>query len=79
MNSNAMCQSCMMPFKKDAGKRESEKYCSKCFSNGTLHGEGMDLKAFQHMCYNRMRADGMGKCKAKFFAWTIRFAPRWKK
>lgn len=74
-----MCQSCMMPFKNDTGTRESDKYCSKCFSGGKLNGEGMSLRKFQKMSYKRMRAEGMGKMKAKIFAWMIRFAPRWKK
>ena len=25
-----------------------------------------------------MREQGIGYCKAKFFTWIIRFAPRWK-
>ncbi|MCW1930167.1 MAG: zinc ribbon domain-containing protein [Candidatus Kerfeldbacteria bacterium] len=76
---NQVCESCMMPFKNDTGKRESEKYCSKCYSNGQLHGEGMSLKEFQAMCYNNMIKDGISPLKAKFFTFMIRFAPRWKK
>jgi len=73
------CESCLMPFNKDLGKRESEKYCSFCFSNGKLCYEGNDLKVFQQKSYEGMIAHGMNKYLAKFFAWTIRFAPRWKK
>ncbi len=73
------CESCMMPFVKDPGKRESDKYCSYCFKNGKLCYEGYDLKEFQKVCYANMRANGTPFILAKFYTWTIRFAPRWKK
>lgn len=72
------CESCLMPFGKDAGKRESDKYCSLCYKNGKLCYEGNDLKEYQRICYENMRAGGMNPLKAKFFSWMIRFAPRWK-
>ncbi len=72
------CQSCMMPFSKDTGVRENENYCSLCFKDGKLCYEGNDLKEFQNICYESMRKSGMGKLKAKFFTFMIRFAPRWK-
>lgn len=68
-----------MPFANDAGKRESDKYCSNCFRDGKLCYEGNDVKEFQAESYKRMRAHGMGAMKAKLFTWMIRFAPRWKK
>lgn len=68
-----------MPFSKDPGKRESEKYCSLCFKNGEFCYKGTDLKEFQKACYESMVAHGMNKLKAKFFAWCIKFTPRWKK
>ena len=37
-----------------------------------------DLKEFQKICYENMVGSGMNKWQAKFFAWCIRFAPRWK-
>jgi hypothetical protein len=73
------CESCLMPFDKDPGKRESEKYCSLCFKDGKLCYEGNDLKLFQSVCYQEMLKSGMNKYKAKFFTFLIRFAPRWKK
>lgn len=73
------CESCLMPFSKDTGVRESDKYCSLCFKNGKLCYEGNDLKAFQKVCYENMVNGGMNKIKAKFFTWMIRFAPRWMK
>lgn len=73
------CESCLMPFSKDTGVRESDKYCSLCFKNGKLCYEGNDLKAFQKVCYENMVNGGMNKIKAKFFTLMIRFAPRWKK
>ena len=72
------CESCMMPFSKDPGVRESEKYCSYCFKDGKLCYEGNDLKVFQKASYDAMVGKGMNKCKAKFFTFLIRFAPRWK-
>lgn len=73
------CESCYMPFDKDMGKRESEKYCSICFFNGKLNYEENDFKEFQKMAYDSMIKRGMNKWKAKLFTFTIRFAPRWKK
>lgn len=71
------CESCLMPLAQDPGTRESEKYCSYCFKDGKLCYEG-DLKGFQKICYEGMRKQGMGALKAKFFAFMVRFAPRWK-
>jgi hypothetical protein len=75
---NAKCESCLMPFKMDPGVRENEKYCSYCWKDGKFTFEG-DFGDFQKTCYDAMRKQGMGKMKAGFFAWLIRFAPRWKK
>ncbi len=72
------CESCYMPFSKDTGHRESDKYCSFCFSNGKLNYQG-DLKGFQKMAYKGMIERGMNPLKAKFFTFMVRFAPRWKK
>ncbi len=74
-----MCESCLMPFDKDPGKRESDKYCSLCFQNGRLCYEGNDLKEFKRVCYQSMTGSGMNPLKAKFFTYMIGFAPRWKK
>ncbi len=73
------CQSCLMPFSKDPGKRESEEYCSYCFTNGKLCYEGNDLKEFQKICYHEMLKHGKNKYLAMFYTFLIRFAPRWKK
>lgn len=78
-NTCTACESCLMPFSKDTGVRENEKYCSLCFNNGKLAYEGNDLKEFQKACYTSMRAHGMNPLKATFFTFMIRFAPRWKK
>ena len=75
----AACESCLMPFSKDTGIRENDKYCSLCFNHGELAYEGNDLKEFQKMCYASMRSRGMSPLKASFFTFMIRFAPRWKK
>ena len=73
------CESCLMPFDKDPGVRESDKYCSYCFKDGKLCYEGSDLKEFQKVCYTNMRAKGIPFLLAKLYTWMIRFAPRWKK
>lgn len=78
MNYKNNCESCLMPFDRDPGARESDKYCSLCFRDGKLCYEG-DLKGFQNVCYSAMRRQGIPYLKAKFFAFMIRFAPRWKK
>ena len=68
-----------MPFNKDTGVRESDKYCSLCFKDGKLCYEGTDVKEFQKGCYESMVSKGMNKYLAKFYTWMIKFAPRWKK
>ena len=72
------CESCLMPFSKDPGVRENERYCSYCYKNGKLCYEGNDLKEFQKICYEQMRKDGLSWPLAKFYTYMIRFAPRWK-
>ena len=76
---NTYCESCMMPFKKDKGHRESDKYCSLCYKDGKLCYEGSDLKDFQKVAYDSMIARGTNKLLAKFYTLMIKFAPRWKK
>jgi hypothetical protein len=56
-NQNESCESCMMPFSKDTGVRESDRYCSYCFKDGKLCYEGTDdlidswvLKESQNFC-----------------------------
>ena len=77
-NNCKACESCLMPFDKDTGVRENPRYCSLCFKDGKLCYEG-DLKNFQKICYAGMRKKGIPYLLAKFYTWTIRFAPRWKK
>ncbi|MFZ2594101.1 MAG: zinc ribbon domain-containing protein [Minisyncoccia bacterium] len=72
------CESCLMPLSKDTGVRESDTYCSYCFTDGKLCYEGEDVKEFQKICYESMRAHGMNVILASFYTWCIRFAPRWK-
>ncbi len=71
------CESCFMPFSKDPGTRESDRYCSLCYKNGKFCYEG-DLKGFQKLAYEGMRSRGMNPIIAHIFAWSIRFAPRWR-
>ncbi len=76
-----MCESCLMPFKKDLKgvHREHEKYCSYCYSNGKLHYEGNDVNEFKKTMIDAVVARGENRLKAQFFAWMAGFAPRWKK
>ncbi|MBL0349472.1 MAG: hypothetical protein IPP68_03725 [Elusimicrobia bacterium] len=55
-----------MPFNKDPGRRESDRYCNYCFKNGKLCFEGPDLKEFQRGRYESMVAQ----------SWRI-FSPTW--
>jgi len=68
-----------MPFTKDPGKRESERYCSYCYKNGELCYQGTDLKEYQKICYQKMVEGGMNRFQAWVFTFLIRFAPRWSK
>jgi hypothetical protein len=80
-STDGMCESCMMPFKKDpkGAHREHEKYCSYCFENGKLKYEGNDVKEFKKAMIDAIVARGESKTKARFFAFMAGFAPRWKK
>lgn len=71
------CESCLMPFDKDPGTRENEKYCSLCFKNGKFCYEG-GLKGFKKVCYDGMRSRGVNPLVAWFFSQMVGFAPRWK-
>ena len=76
---NKNCESCLMPFSKDPGVRESEKYCSFCFRNGELRYLGNNLKEFKTICYEGMLKRGINPFMATFYTYMIGFAPRWKK
>ena len=78
-NVNGSCESCMMPFSKDTGIREHEKYCSYCFNNGKLCYEGTDVKEFKKAMIDAIVARGEPLWKAKIFAFMAGFAPRWKR
>ncbi len=67
-----------MPFAQDPGTRINPDYCSYCQKDGKFCFKGT-RKEFQAMCYEQMLKHGIPKLKAKFFAWTIRFAPHWRK
>lgn len=75
-----MCESCMMPFKKDPSgvDRESETYCSYCYRDGKLCYEGDDVKGFKKAMTSDMLSRGENSLKARFFAFMAGFAPRWK-
>ncbi len=78
---DGMCESCMMPFKKDplGAEREHEKYCSYCYRDGRLCYEGDDVHEFKKAMIDDMVSRGEPKLKAQFFAYMAGFAPRWKK
>lgn len=72
------CESCGMPFSKDVGMRENEKYCSNCFKNGEFSYKGTDAKEFQKLCIEGMRKKGMPFVFAWIFSRMIPNLPRWK-
>ena len=67
-----------MPFTKDPGVRESDRYCSYCFKDGKLSYEG-DLAGFKEVCLKGMLAEGKNPFLARFFTFLVGFAPRWRK
>ena len=73
------CHSCLMPFKKDSGKRESDIYCSLCFKNRELLYKGTDLKEFKQICRWGMAERGINQLLASFHTFLVGFAPRWRK
>jgi hypothetical protein len=74
------CDSCLMPFKKDpkGEGRESEKYCSYCYSNGALCYPGNDVKEFKKAMIDAIVARGESRIMAHIYAFMAGFAPRWK-
>ena len=67
-----------MPYKMDTGERKNPLFCSYCQNEAGEFTFTGTRQEFQKMCYEAMKAKGMGTLKAKFFTWTIRFAPHWK-
>jgi hypothetical protein len=76
--SDGSCESCMMPFSKDATMREHPNYCSYCFNNGKLCYEGNDVHEFKQAMVDAIVTRGEPRWKAKLFAFMAGFAPRWK-
>lgn len=76
-----MCESCLLPFRKDpkGAGREHERYCSYCYANGRLCYEGTDVNAFKRAMVDAIVARGESRVKARFLAWIAGFAPRWKR
>ncbi len=68
-----------MPLSADPGTPEHDSYCSLCYRDGAFLYGGDDVKEFQRISYEGMIASGMNRFLAKFYAWMIQFAPRWKK
>lgn len=77
---DGMCESCLMPFKKDprGADREHARYCSYCYSDGKLCYEGDDLAGFKQAMVDAIVARGESRLKAKVFAFMAGFAPRWR-
>ena len=78
MNKKQSCQSCMMPFSQDPGKREDDRYCSYCYKDGDFTYKG-DLKGFKKICYEGMRNHRTNFVTAWVLSRMVGFAPRWKK
>ncbi len=75
---NDKCDSCLMPLSKDTGKQESADYCSYCYKDGGFLYKGNSLREFQELSRQGMIDSGMNPLLARLFAFTIRFAPRWR-
>ena len=82
---NKICQSCGMPLSKDpqgggtdADGILSDKYCSYCYKNGVLAGEGMTVEEFQEFCRQKMIEDGHNKFLAWLFTRGFKRLERWK-
>ena len=73
------CHSCLMPFGRDPGKKESDIYCSLCFKDGGFLYKGDDLPHFKKICYQGMIDRGINRHLAGFYAFLAGFAPRWRK
>ena len=82
---NKICQSCGMPLSKDpqgggtnADGTISDKYCSYCYQNGVLAGEGMTVEEFQEFCRQKMVEGGYNKFMAWLFTRGLKRLERWK-
>jgi len=86
MSKKQMCQSCGMPLDKDpqgggtnADGTKSEIYCSYCYQNGVLAGEGMTVEEYQEFCRQKMIENGSNKLIAWLFTRGYKRLERWKK
>lgn len=77
-NKKEMCVMCLMPKDSDDGVRENKNFCSYCFKDGKVQFYG-EKENFIKMCKSEMRKNGMSNLKSSIFAWSINFAPWWKK
>jgi hypothetical protein len=82
---NKICQSCGMPLSRDpqgggtnADGTKSDKYCSYCYQNGVLAGEGMTVEEFQEFCRQKMIEGGHNKFTAWLFSRGLKRLERWK-
>jgi hypothetical protein len=57
---------------------EREHYCSYCFRDGEFVYKGNDVKEFQRITYQALRAKGTSFLTARFFTWMIKRAPHWQ-
>jgi hypothetical protein len=82
---NKVCQSCGMPLSKDpqgggtnTDGTASEKYCSYCYQNGALAGEGMTVGEFQEFVRRNMVESGHNRFIAWLFTRGYKRLERWK-
>jgi len=85
MANKKFCESCGMPLSKDpqgggtnADGTISDKYCSYCYSNGVLAGEGMTVSEFQEFSRRKMIEGGHNKFTAWLYTRGYKRLPRWK-
>ena len=56
----------------------NEQYCSYCYQNGVLAGEGMTVEEFQEFCRQEMIKNGYNKWMAWLFTRGYKRLERWK-
>ena len=79
------CQSCGMPFSKDAEGGGTEKngnksvvYCSHCYQNGTFTSPDMTVNEKKKKVKGKLMEFGIPKVITGFFTRNINKLERWK-
>lgn len=78
------CQSCGMPMKRDekgggtnADGSKSNKFCSKCYANGTFSSPNMKVEEMQSLVKGKLKEFGFPGFIAGLFTKNIPKLERW--